>query len=162
MTRLRTQWMAALGAGLLLALSVSSAFGALPETAEVENRGQQVSAYVHSLLLGSDEEPQEEPAEETDEVTDEQQDEETDQTEEVTDEQTTTQDGAANSHGQCVSEVARGTDVGGPKENHGGAVSQAAREDCWQTDTGDGGDAPTEVSDGPGNSESHGSHGKNK
>lgn len=156
MTTLRTKWLAGIGAGLLLTLSVSSAFAAHPETAGVENHGQQVSAFVHSLLLGSDEDPQEEPTQ--DEQQDEQQDLQSE--EEVTDEQPT--EDAPNSHGKCVSEMARGTDVGGPNENHGGAVSQAARVDCWQTDTEESTneEPPTEVSSGPGHSS--GSHGKNK
>jgi hypothetical protein len=167
MTRLRTRLLAVLGASLLVSLTVSTAFGAHPETASADNRGHQVSAYVHSLLLGSDQESAKtEDAQQDDEagVTEDAQ-----QDEPATDEQAAT-DAAPNTHGQCVSDAAHGDEVGGPNDNHGGAVSQAARDTCWQADGGeeptDGGDAspPTEVSDGPGNSENHGNqgHGRNK
>ncbi len=158
MTRIRTRWLAAFAATALLTLSVSSAFGAHPETASNENRGQQISAYVHSLLLGSDEDPDEQLDEETEE---EQAPEEEQVDEEQVDEEQATAD-EPNSHGKCVSEVAKGDEVGGPNENHGGAVSEAARVTCWQTDVVEEPteEPPTEVSDGPGNSENRGDHGK--
>ena len=48
-------------------------------------------------------------------------------------------------------EVARDKEaVGGPNENHGGAVSEAARETCWESDE------PEEPADETGASESGG------
>jgi hypothetical protein len=161
MTRFRTQVLAALGATLLVALSVSTAFGAHPETADSENLGHQVSGYVHWLQLASHEDSQGQTDEEQQEDQQDEQTEDEQTQEDQQDQQLPTEDAAANSHGQCVRDVAQGSEVGGPNDNHGGAVSLAARVTCWQTDTTDGGDGsdPTTVSDGPGNSENHGSHG---
>jgi len=126
MQRLRSTWLALAGGGLLVVLSISAAFGADP-TAAGQNRGQQVSAFVHELIFGSDPEAEEEPVLEEEEEQDpedepEEPDEESDEAESVT--------GAE--HGACVSEVARDrTAIGGPNQNHGGAVSEAARDTCW-------------------------------
>ena len=51
MRRFRTQWLALLGALVILSLSLGSAFGARPLKADGESLtfGQQVSAFVHSL-----------------------------------------------------------------------------------------------------------------
>jgi len=38
----------------------------------------------------------------------------------------------ANAHGECVSEVAHSDQTGGDNDNHGGAVSLAARETCQE------------------------------
>lgn len=132
MQRLRGSWLALIGASLLVLFSISVAVGADPESDT--NRGQSISGFVHSLIFGepatdeeaaapdeSEEVAQEEaPAEEeatTDEAT------EANQAGEVT--------GAE--HGACVAQVAQSDAVGGPNENHGGAVSEAARETCWQS-----------------------------
>jgi hypothetical protein len=134
MARFRTHWLALLGGALLLALSVSSAFGAKP-VGDDPNRGQQVSTFVHELVFGN-EEPEEQPDEEEvdedevvetdEEVVDEDEVVETD--EEVVDEEPVT--GAE--HGACVAAVAQDPElVDGDNENHGGAVSLAARFTCW-------------------------------
>ncbi len=113
MTRFRSHWLALLGAAAIMSLSVSGALGHSPwgDT----NRGQQVSAYVHGLVGGDEDSAdadETEPAEETEDI-----DETTDQEE-------------PSGHGACVSEVAHSDEVGGKNENHGGAVSLAARETC--------------------------------
>jgi hypothetical protein len=165
MTRFRTHFLAVLGAGMLLTLSVSTAFAAHPENADADHPGQWVASFVHFQLFGSDGLA---PSGHTDQVSDEQQSEETDQGDQQDDSQpdqptsqatsATTDTATASSHGQCVKDIARGDGVGDPNNNHGGAVSAAARDTCWQTDTGGTSDPPTEVSDGPGNSS--GTHGK--
>ncbi len=125
MHRFRGQWLALFGGILLLTLSVSTVFGARPEGAD-GNRGQTISSFVHSVVFG-------------DETGDETGDEElTD--EELTDEELTDQelveeelveDGEASAHGECVSAVAQDKEaIGGPNDNHGGAVSEAARVAC--------------------------------
>lgn len=128
MTRLRTHWLALLGGALLLALSVSSAFGAKP-VGDGPNRGQEVSTFVHELLFGS-EEPEEQPDEEEVDETDEEvvNEEEVVAEEEVVEAEQVT--GAE--HGACVSAAAWEPDeVGGANENHGGFVSLEARYTCW-------------------------------
>ena len=57
MRQFRTMWLAVIGGLLLIALSVSVAFGAKPIDTE-PNRGQQVSAFVHDLIFGTDDEPE--------------------------------------------------------------------------------------------------------
>ena len=122
MSRFRTHWLALFGGVTLLALSLSTAFGAKPEG---DNFGSQVSAFVHSLQ-GDDEDGDEQADEETED--EETEDEETEDDTEVQDE-----DGAPSDHGQCVAEVARDKEaVGPPNDNHGGAVSEAARVTCWE------------------------------
>ena len=110
MSRFRSHWLALFGAVTLIALSLSTAFGARPEG---ENRGQQVSAFVHSLV-GADEE-----------------------TEEDTEVEEEEEESAPSDHGQCVALVAQDKEAVGPppNDNHGGAVNEAARVSCW--DTGD-------------------------
>jgi len=160
MNRFRTHWLALLGATLLLGLSVSSAFAAHPENAH-ENRGQQVAAFVHQLVFGADDETSDEEQSQDEE---EQQDEEENQEEQQDEEEE-----AANSHGKCVSEVARSGEVEGVDGTHGSMVSEAARVTCWGTDgeepvaddsdTGDEEESNDEftVSSGPGkSSEPHG------
>jgi hypothetical protein len=127
--------MALMAGVFLVTLSVSAAFGAAPAATRDATRGQTIAAFVHELIFGTDEtdEPNEEPTEDLDEdSTDETDplDDESDETDEVdeTDEE-------ADAHGACVSEVARDAEaIGGPNENHGGAVSEAARETCRETD----------------------------
>lgn len=168
MTRFRTTWLAVLGAGLLTTLSISTALGAHPETDSAENHGHQVAAF-HLLLHGlgtNREEARDQHQSQEDDLdgATEGDGQEAEQQDEATTDELVTDVTEPGAHGQCVSEVARSDEVGGPNNNHGGAVSQAARETCWQTDPaagdeGDGTDTPTEVSDGPGNSENRGSHG---
>ncbi len=134
MNRFRPHWLALVGAMLLLGLSVSSAFGAHPD--HPDNRGNAVSTFVHELLFGSDEDPEEEQEgegdEEGDEDSDEDEDTEDEDTEE-TDEETKEaeeSDSEFKNHGHCVREVAWSLETGGLNENHGGAVSEAARVTC--------------------------------
>ena len=97
MSKLRTRWLALFGGVTLIALSMSSALGAKP----TDNRGQQVSAFVHSLQADAEAPVVEE-------------------------------DAAASDHGKCVAAVAHDKEaVGPPNDNHGGAVSEAARVTCW-------------------------------
>lgn len=156
MHQLRARWLALFGGILLLTLSVSTAFGARPEGTEA-NRGSSVSAFVHSLVFGGTLDPDDD-GDETDTEEDEdgdadenedQDDTDTDEDEEsdeeaTEDESEADEDGVevesedANAHGKCVSAVARDKEaVGGPNENHGGAVSEAARETCRTDGTDD-------------------------
>ena len=132
--RPRAVWLALAAGALLVALSVSSAFGADPADDE-RNHGQQVSDFVHGLLFGDPTSNDED--EPVDEET--QEDEETTEDEEATDEESA--DGPPDNHGQCVRVVAMGTDTGGPNDNHGGAVSEAARVTCWEDTEGGEGDS---------------------
>ena len=116
MSRFRSRWLALFGGVTLLALSLSTAFAGKPDGT---HPGLQVSAYVHSLV-GDVEETSDETTDDT---------EATDDTEVVDD--TETEDSAPSDHGACVAVVAQGEDVGGDNENHGGAVSEAARVTCW-------------------------------
>ena len=114
MTRFRSRWLALFGGVTLIALSLSSAWAAKPDG---PNHGQQVSAFVHSLLGD---------VEETDEAVDEET--ETEEDTEVEDEES-----APSDHGKCVAAVAQDEEaVGPPNDNHGGAVSEAARVTCWE------------------------------
>jgi hypothetical protein len=64
-------------------------------------------------------------------------------------------------HGQCVRAVAGSEDTGGTQDNHGGAVSEAARVTCWETDEGvDEGSAETPETAQHGNSAN--AHAKNE
>lgn len=122
MSRFRSSWLALFGAAALVVLSMSSALGAKP--ADGENRGLQVSAFVHSLHADT---------EDTDEETEEEETEETEDTELEEDES------APSDHGQCVAAVAQDPEaVGPPNDNHGGAVNEAARVTCWETGDGEG------------------------
>ena len=115
MSKFRSHWLALFGGVTLIALSMSTAFAGKPDGT---NRGLQVSAYVHSLV-GADEETNTD-TEATDTET-------TDTTE------VQTEDSTSSDHGQCVAEVATDEEaVGGDSENHGGAVSEAARVTCWE------------------------------
>jgi hypothetical protein len=112
MSKLRTRWLALFGGVTLIALSMSSALGAKP----TDNRGMQVSAFVHSLQADAEEPVEEEPVEEApvDEVPVEE------------------EDAAPSDHGTCVAAVAQDPEASGPPNgNHGGAVSEAARDSCW-------------------------------
>jgi hypothetical protein len=111
MSKFRTRWLALFGGVTLIALSMSSALGAKP----TDNRGMQVSAFVHSLQTDAEEPVVEEPVEEA-----------------PVDEVPVQEDTAPSDHGQCVAAVAQDKEaVGPPNDNHGGAVSEAARVSCW-------------------------------
>ena len=162
MHRLRSTWLALMGGALLIALSVSTAFGAPPN--EKDTRGQKVSSFVHELIFGSEEETdedevvEEEPADEDedgsededsddDESTDDDDDgsEEDEDAEEGVDEEVDEDgeetadrevpDGFAN-HGKCVSAAAHDTDGFEESEtaNKGEWVSMHARYVCWGLD----------------------------
>lgn len=139
MNQIGTRWLALAGAMLLLALSVSGAFAARPQGLDA-NRGSSVSSFVLGLVFGD-------TPETDDDVTglDEVDADEVDAA-------------LAGEHGSCVSAVARDKGaVGGEHENHGGAVSEAARETCWSSEedvtevdeesTGEGEDASVSSSD---------------
>jgi hypothetical protein len=135
MSRFRTHWLALFGGVTLIALSMSSAFAGKPEGT---NAGLQVSAYVHSLVGDVEEtDTDTETADETDTETDT---ETTDTT--VVDVQV-----ASSDHGACVAAVAQDEEAfGGDNENHGGAVSEAARVTCKDEAAADApkADEPTE------------------
>jgi hypothetical protein len=126
------------GASLLIAMSVGSVLGAKPTGDTAGSRGQTISDFVHSVITGDQEVTVDETP--TDEApADESPADEAPADEDATDEDATdTEDSAptdqttdANAHGKCVAEIAQNPDeVGGPNENHGGAVSLAARETC--------------------------------
>ncbi len=135
MQRMRTTWLALVGGALLLALSVSAAIGA-PPTDTDGPRGQTISAFVHELIFGSEEET------EGDEVVDEDddEDEETDEdVDEETDEDTASEDAERQvpeefaNHGECVSEAAHDQEGFEESEskNRGEWVSTHARYICW-------------------------------
>ncbi len=122
------------GAALLVALSVSGALGAKPTGSDASPRGQTIAAFVHALIAGDqdvtvDESPTDEAPADEETSSDEETSNEEDST--PTDEDTSDSSSDANAHGKCVSEIAQNPDeVGGDNENHGGAVSLAARETC--------------------------------
>jgi hypothetical protein len=139
MQRLRTHWLALMGAMLLLTLTVSAAFGAPPSGTDEGNRGQTVAAFVHELVFGADEADDE--ANEDQEEADEEEDLEDDLEEEDLEEDT--EEGSellarevpeefAN-HGECVSEAAHDTDGFEESDaaNNGEWVSDHARFICW-------------------------------
>lgn len=117
MIRFRSRWLALFGGAVLIALSLSSAWGAKPDAGT--NRGHQVSAFVHGPVGNAGETTNDET-----------------QAEDATDSEADSSDSSA--HGACVSKVARSDAVGGDNENHGGAVSEAARVTCWEGTTTDG------------------------
>ena len=125
MSRFRSPWLALFGGATLIALSLSSALGAKPDPAT--NRGQQVSTFVHSLQTDAEESSPEEPSPE----------------ESPAEEPAADGESSPSDHGQCVALVAQDeTAVGPPNDNHGGAVSEAARVTCWPDTSGD--QPPTE------------------
>jgi hypothetical protein len=141
MQRLRGSWLALLTAAMLMLFSVSVAIGADPETDA--NRGQSIASFVHSLIFDEpatdDELVAEDETQAEDEETDEESAEDEDQAEdeeaaldETADEKLQGETASGAEHGACVSEVARSDAVGPPNDNHGGAVSEAARETCWE------------------------------
>ncbi len=145
MHRLRSTWLALMGGALLIALSVSTAFGA-PPTEKDGPPGQKVSGFVHELIFGSDEETEEDEVVE-DEVVDEDEDgsEDDEDAEEDVDEDVD-EDGEETAdrqvpeefanHGECVSAAAHDTDGFEESEaaNKGEWVSMHARYVCWGLD----------------------------
>lgn len=121
MQRFRGSWPALLGASLILALSLSSVLGADPAD-DPGSVGRSISAFAKSVAPGQNLEDAAATAEEAEQAGD---DSETELEEDLDEE--TEEDGA---HAECVSEVAESDAAGGPNENHGGAVSEAARETC--------------------------------
>jgi hypothetical protein len=129
MQRFRSTWLALLGGAFLAALSVSAALGVDPGS----NRGQIIAAFVHEIVFGGDEATD-------DELIEGDQDGELDVDAEP-EEELAGADGddvslervEGSAHGQCVSDIAQDESaVGGANENHGGAVSQAAGDTCWE------------------------------
>ena len=133
-----------MGGLLLVALSVSSVFAARPSATEDGTRGQQIAAFVHELVFGSNDE--EETPDETQDQTeeeeqlqdDEQLEEDVEESEEDTSEDVEESDTDASAHGQCVSEEASDKSdedytLDPEFTNHGAFVSYAARVTCWQT-----------------------------
>jgi len=139
MHRLRERWVALLGGALLVTLSVSVAFGADPTDGTDGPPGQTIAGFVHSLIFNQDEPDVDDPApgEELEDATEG----EVVLTEEGLDDGADAQvdaDVTGAEHGACVSEVAQDPEaVGGDNENHGGAVSLAARETCWEAELTD-------------------------
>ena len=107
MSTFRKRWLAFFGATALIALSMSSAMAHDPAG---DNDATDVSGFVVS--------GDQEAADET---------ETTDETEVVT------EDSTSSDHGTCVAAVAQDPEaVGPPNDNHGGAVSEAARVTCQE------------------------------
>ena len=135
MQRLRSTWLALIGGALLIALSVSAAFGAAPANTRDETRGQTIVAFVHELIFGADEAPEEETELDEEEELDEDDADALQDSPELEDELGDEDTEEADAHGECVSEVAQDPQaIGRASENHGGAVSEAARAICLDTD----------------------------
>ncbi len=138
MSKLRSNWFALFGGVTLLALSMSSAFAGKPDGPP---QGQLVSEYVHSLQSADESETESE-------------------TESESPAEPAVEDTESSNHGECVKAVAQDKEaVGGDNENHGGAVSEAARVTCQDeaaTDEAAADEADTEVesdADAPSESE---------
>jgi hypothetical protein len=151
MTPSRTRWLALLGGVALIALSLSTALAGKPDAGG--NRGDQVSAFVHSLLGGAEASTDESQTPDASESADASEAADPSQSEDATQSQDAS---APSDHGACVAAVAQSTDVGGANQNHGGAVSEAARVTCW----GDSASASeTNLStSGPVHGKGHGKH----
>ena len=153
MPRFRSTWLALMGGVLLVTLSISAAFGAAPAGARDATRGQSIASFVHELVFGANEEPEDEPQldgelEET---------EETEETEELEETEEGEEAEAASAHGECVSAVAQDREaIGGTNETHGGAVSEAARVTCWETENGEETTDPEEDEEADEEAGSHG------
>jgi hypothetical protein len=106
MSNFRRRWLALFGATALIALSMSSAMAHDPAG---KNHATDVAGFV---------EPSDEQA--------------ADETENTDEPQVETDESAPSDHGTCVAAVAQDKEaVGPPNDNHGGAVSEAARVTCW-------------------------------
>ena len=111
MSKLRSHWFAVFGGVTLLALSMSSAFAGKPEGTP---QGQLVSEFVHSLQSADESESPDETESESESPA-----------------EPAAEDTEFSNHGECVKAVAQDKEaVGGDNENHGGAVSEAARVTC--------------------------------
>jgi hypothetical protein len=130
MQRLRGSWLALLGAALLVLFSVSVAMGSDPATND--NRGQSIAGFVHSLIFGEETPDEVTTGDEADEEEDEAAEDEETSDEDAAEEEEQDGDVSGAEHGACVSEIAQSDEVGGENDNHGGAVSEAARETCWE------------------------------
>lgn len=160
MRQFRSTWLALVGGALLIALSVSAAFGADPADPE-GNRGQTVAAFVHDLVFGSDtqtdedhsddtEESSDEQSEDTDESTDEEatDEEQSEDTEESTDASAGGDSATGAEHGACVSEEASDkTDETSEDGTHGAVVNEAARVTCWEPADADGSSTEEDTSE---------------
>lgn len=143
MQRLRGSWLALIGASLLVLFSISVAVGADPETDT--NRGQSISGFVHSLIFGDPAADEETAApDESEEVTEEEAPAEEEATTDEATEANQAREVTGAEHGACVADIAQSDGVGGPNENHGGAVSEAARETCWQSQEETTAETPTD------------------
>ena len=141
MHRLRERWVALLGGALLVTLSVSTAFGAGPADETDGPRGQTIAGFVHSLIFTEDEPTDDETVVEEEQLEDE-------VIEGEPGGELVEGDVASGAeHGACVAEVAQSDEVGGTNENHGGAVSEAARVTCWETEEADDELTPEEEAD---------------
>lgn len=114
MDRLRSSLLALMGGALLVTLSISAAFGVAPSETADATRGQAMAVSVHELVF-------DDALEQEDEDLGENESDEKAQTDEL----------AADSHGKCVSEVARDKEASATSgEDHGTSVSEAARVTC--------------------------------
>jgi hypothetical protein len=105
MSNFRRRWLALFGATALIALSMSSAMAHDPAG---KNHATDVAGFVET----GDQEA-------------------ADETENADETQVDTEESAPSDHGKCVALVAQNKEaVGPPNDNHGGAVSEAARVDC--------------------------------
>jgi len=121
MRRLASTRLAVIAGAALILLSATAAFAAKPDAGS--NHGKKVSEYVHSLKTntGSTDTPD-----------------------------TKGNTNQPDNHGSCVSAVAHSDAVGGKHNNHGGAVSEAARTTCAKNpSTADKADKESEASDAP-------------
>lgn len=106
-----------MGGVLLITLSVSVAFGARPAATLDSPPGESIAEFVHGLIFSPDDPESEPDTGDAGVLGDPEEDPDED-----------------GSHSECVSEIAESDAVGGPNDNHGGAVSEAARETCPHTD----------------------------
>lgn len=145
MQRMRSIWLALVGGAVILAFSVSAALGAPPTEADGP-RGQSISAFVHELVFGSEDQTDEDEVVEEDEedvsdedLTDEEEGDTADSERQVPEE-------FAN-HGECVSEAAQDTEgfEASGATNHGEWVSTHARYDCWGLEPPDAQDQEASV-----------------
>ena len=138
MQRLRSVWLAFVGGSLILAFSVSATIGA-PPTDTDGPRGQSISAFVHELIFGSEEETEGDEVVDEDEESDEDVDEESDEESASEDTERQVPEEFAN-HGECVSEAAQEQEdfEASDSKNRGEWVSTHARYICWGLEPPDG------------------------
>jgi hypothetical protein len=150
MQRFRSTSFAVVGGALLLVLTVSGVFGARGQSESPSKPFGLDVAFVLAMLdeqdeeVDEDEEQEEHEVDEDEEQNEEEQNEEEQNEEEQNEDPETVEedpetleeevednDNPTDNHGACVSAVARSDAVGGWQNNHGGAVSEAARYTCW-------------------------------